>query len=275
MRPEERDELLASYALGALSGPEASAVEALVREDPGAAEQLAAYHEIVDLIALDVPLRRADPALRGRVLSAAKRMAHPRRRIPVLQVAFAAALVAALAVAVGWGATLQRKLDNLEGDTATLGAIVAADARRLDALDRESVGGGEQALRAELRTAIDTQQRIVAILTDPDVQEAVLEGTAAGHGASGRYLWSPELDAGVLIAQQLPPLPLGIVYEIWLVGGFDEVSGGTFLPSPSGDAQVLIQLDAPFDPLSIAISPAPLGGASGLQQPIVLAGFAP
>lgn len=275
MRPEEREELLAAYALGALSGPEASAVEALVRDDPSAAEQLAAYHEIVDLIALDVPLRRADPALRTRVLRAAKRMDRPRRRLPVLQLAVAAALVAALAVAVGWGATLQRKLDDLDSDTATLRAIVAADARRLDALDRENIGGGEQALRAELRNAIDTQQRIVAILTDPEVQEATLEGTTAGHGASGRYLWSPQLGAGLLIAQELPPLPLGTVYEIWLVDRFKEVSGGTFLPSPSGDAQVLIALDTPFDPLSVAVAPAPLGGAEGLQPPIVLTGFVP
>ena len=275
MRPEEREELLAAYALGALSGPEARAVEALVRDDPSAAEQLATYHEIVDLIALDVPLRRADPALRTRVLRAAKRTDRPRRRLPVMQLAVAAALVATLAVAVGWGATLQRKLDDLDGETATLRAIVAADARRLDALDRESIGGGEQALRAELRNAIDTQQRIVAILTDPEVQEAALGGTTAGHGASGRYLWSPRLGAGVLIAQQLPPLPLGIVYEIWLVDGFNEVSGGTFLPSPSGDAQVLIELGTTFDPHSVAIAPAPLGGAEALQPPIVLAGFVP
>ena len=275
MRPEEREELLAAYALGALSGPEASAVEALVRDDPSAAEQLAGYHEIVDLIALDVPLRRADPALRTRVLRAAKRSDRPRRRLPVLQMTLAAALVSALVVAVGWGTTLQRKLDELDSDTATLRAIVSADARRLDALDREDIGGGEQALRVELRNAIDTQQRIVSVLTDPEVEEAVLESTNASHGAAGRYLWSAQVGAGVVIAQQLPPLPLGTVYEIWLVAGFDEVSGGTFLPGPNGDAQVLIELERAFDPRSVAISPAPAGGAGVMLQPIVLAGYVP
>jgi hypothetical protein len=275
MRPEEREELLAAYALDALSGPEAIAVEALVRDDPSAAEQLAGYHEIVDLIALDVPLRHADPALRTRVLRAAKRTGRPRRRLPLQKIMVTAALIAALAVTVGWGATLQHKLDYLDSETGTLRAIVAADARRLDALDRENIGGGEQALRVELRNAVDTQQRIVAILTDPEVQEAVLDGTTAGHGARGLYLWSRELGAGVMIAQQLPPLPLGIIYEIWLINRFGEVSGGTFLPSPSGDAQVLIELDSAFDPLSVAVAPAPPGGTDGLQQPIVLAGFVP
>lgn len=276
MRPEERDELLAAYALGALSGPEAAAVESLVREDPTAAEQLASYHEIVDLIALDVPLRRADPALRDRVLRATRRMeTSRRRRIPVLQIAAAAAMLATLAVAVGWGVSLQRKIDDLDRNTDTLQAVVSADARRLDALDAARVGGGEQALRAELQTAIDTQQRIVDILTDPEVREADLEGTQAGHGASGRYLWSGELGAGVLIARQLPPLPLGTVYEIWLVRGFDEVSGGTFLPSPDGDAQILIELEFDFEPLSVAVSPSPIGGAGVMHPPIVLAGFVP
>jgi hypothetical protein len=189
-----------------------------------------------------------------------------------MQLLATAAMIAALAVAVGWGVSLQRKIDDIERDTDTLQAVVSADARRLDALDRERVGGGDEALRAELQTAIDTQQRIVAILADPDVQEATLEGTSAGHGASGRYLWSAELGAGVVIAQQLPPLPLGTVYEIWLVDGFDEVSGGTFLPSPDGEAQVLIELETPFDPLSIAVSPSPVGGSGLMQPPIVLAG---
>ena len=73
MTPEEREELLASYALGTLNGPDAAEVEALVRSDASVAEQLVSYHDFVDLIALSVPLKRADPSLRRRVLQAARR----------------------------------------------------------------------------------------------------------------------------------------------------------------------------------------------------------
>lgn len=276
MRPEEREELLAAYALDALSGPEADEVEALIRTDADAAGQLAAYREIADLIGLEAPLRRTDPALRDRMLQAAQRMRPPSsRRFPVLRVAALAATLAVVAIAVSWGVRLQRAIDTLEQESALLATAVTADAQRLDAIETERVGGGDNAIRTELQMAMDAQQRIIAILADPEVQEASLESTTAGRGASGRYLWSPELGAGVVIARRLPPLPIGTVYELWLIEGFDEVSGGTFVPSPDGDAQLLIELDFEFSPFSVAITPAPVGGAATLQPPIVLSGTVP
>ncbi len=274
MRPDEREELLASYALGALSGPEADEVEALVRGDLDAARQLAAYREIADLIGLE-SLRPTDPALRRRMLRAARRIRPPlRRRFPLpLRAAAALAAIAVLAAAIGWGVRLQRAVGDLERGAADLGSVVAADARRIDALDIERVGGGDEALRQELQAALEAQQRMIAVLADPAVREASLTGASAARGASGRYLWSAELGAGVVIARRLPPLPLGAVYELWLIEGFREVSGGTFLPNADGDAQVLVELDLDFDPRSVAIIPAPAGGSAGrLRLPVVLAG---
>ena len=277
MRPEEREELLAAYALDALSGPEADEVEALVATDPEAAEQLAAYREIADLIGLEAPLRRTDPALRERMLQSAQRMRPAAtRRFPLLRVAAVAASLAVVAIAVSWGVRLQRTIDTLQEESATLATAVAADTQRLDVIETERVGsGGDKAVRNELQTALEAHQRIIAILADPNVQEASLESTTAGRGASGRYLWSAELGAGVVIAQQLPPLPIGTVYELWLIEGFDEVSGGTFVPTPDGDAQVLIELDFEFSPFSVAITPAPVGGSEAMPQPIVLSGWVP
>ncbi|MXW23437.1 MAG: DUF3040 domain-containing protein, partial [Chloroflexi bacterium] len=114
MRPQEREELLAAYALDALSGPEADEVEALVAGDPEAAEPLAAYREIADLIGLEAPLRRTDPALRERMLQSAQRMRPtPTRRFPALRVAAVAAALAVLAIGVSWGVGLQRSIDTL------------------------------------------------------------------------------------------------------------------------------------------------------------------
>ena len=276
MRPEEREELLAAYALDALRGPEADEVEALIRNDPDAAAQLAAYREIADLIGLEAPLRRTDPALRDRMLQAAERMRpNRRRRFPALRAAALAATFAVLAVAVSWAVGLQRSIETLEQESAALVAAVTDDTERLDAIETERVGGGDDAIRTELQSALETQRRIIAILADPDVQEASLASNTAGSGASGRYLWSAELGAGVVIPQRLPPLPIGTVYELWLIEGFHEVSGGTFVPSPDGDAQVLVELDFEFNPFSVAITPAPVGGSQSLQQPIVLAGSMP
>ncbi len=95
MSPEEREELLAAHALGALPGPEAAEVEALVRRDPGAAERLAAYREIADL----------DPAVAERMLRSARRMRQSgRRRFLVRRAAVITAslvVVAVLGVLIG------------------------------------------------------------------------------------------------------------------------------------------------------------------------------
>ena len=88
MRPDEREELLAAHALGALAGPEADEVEALVRRDPGAAEQLAVYREIADLLGVETPLRAVDPATLERMLRSARRIQQSkRRRFPALRAA--------------------------------------------------------------------------------------------------------------------------------------------------------------------------------------------
>ncbi|MDO9444883.1 MAG: hypothetical protein Q7K37_06155, partial [Dehalococcoidia bacterium] len=73
MTPEEREALLAGYALGTLSGPDARDAERLIRADDEAAAEYRAYSEIADLIALSVPLRRTEPRLRERVIEAARR----------------------------------------------------------------------------------------------------------------------------------------------------------------------------------------------------------
>ncbi len=273
MTPQEREELLAAYALGGLSGADASAVEDLARNDASAARQLAEYQEVADLIALDAPLRRADPLLRARVLRAARQEEHPgRRRFPILRTLAAAAVIAALVVSAGWALRLQGELDTLRQESAVLQAAVISDSRRIDVLDRQLVAGGDEALRAELNRVRDTQQRIVAILADPDVWTAELASAEGGHGASGRCVWSATLQSGVLIAQGLPPLPLGTLYEVWLDDGERLISVGLFLPSTEGEAQMLIELDSPFEPRSVTVATAPAGGADSLQPPIVLSG---
>ena len=273
MTSEERDGLLAAYALGSLSGPEANAVEELARSDPAAASQLAEYQEVADLIALDTPLQRADPALRARVLRAARQTERSSgRRVPIPQVLAIAALLAAVAVAVGWGVQLQGELDSLREESAALQVAVASDSRRIDVLDRELVSGTEQELRNALAQVKNTHQRSVAILADPDVSTAQLVSAQAGHGAGGRCVWSAAENAGVLIAQALPPLPLGTLYEVWLDDGVNVVSAGTFLPEAEGDAQLLIEVGVPFAPRFVIVAPTQPGEADGPQPPIVLSG---
>jgi len=123
--PEEREELLAAYALGTLPDQEAADVEALVRADPSAAADLAAYYEIVDLIALSAPLRRADPSLRRRVLEGARRESmRAARRAPWRTLVPWVAAAAASFFVVGLMFDMQHDITSLQRENATLTSVV-------------------------------------------------------------------------------------------------------------------------------------------------------
>ncbi|MYE47750.1 MAG: hypothetical protein F4X25_13595 [Chloroflexi bacterium] len=273
MTSEERNELLAAYALGGLSAADASAVEELARSDPAAARELAEYQEVADLIALDAPLQAADPMLRARVLRDARRTERAAgRRIPILRTLAVAAVVGAFALSLGWALRLQGEVNDLREEAVALQAAGTSHSGRIDVLERRDVGASDEAILAELSVVRETQKQFIVVLGDPDRTTAELVSAASGHGASGRCVWSASLNAGVVIARDLPPLPLGTLYEVWLDDGVRMVSAGTFLPAADGEADVLIELDEAFAPRFVTIATAPPGGAGSLQPPIVLSG---
>ncbi len=275
MTPEEREELLAAYALGTLSRPDAQAVEDLVQSDRGAADALRSYHEVVDLIALSVPLRRADPALRGRVMEAARRETrHPRRLPSRRELAGWGVAIAASVAALAWGVQLQRDLMHLEQKNAELTAVVEADAKQLARL---VVAAGAnftgEGLRRQLEDTMEVQQVALAVTTDPQARSSTLLPTPSGHEARGRYVWSDSATAGVVVAQDLPPLPFGNVYQAWLLQGTTAVSAGLFTPNEQGDAEVVLRPNTNIEPTSIMIAVAPQGGSAGVGRPVVLVGL--
>ena len=273
MKPEEREELLTAYALDTLSEPDAAAVSDLVRTDSAAAEELAAYHEIVDLIALSAPLRRADPALRSRVVQAARRERSSRgRRWTVRHVLPWTAAAAVAVLAMWWGSNLQQDIDALRRDNATLTAVVESDAKQLEALLTTGGDLSSQVLQLQFESATADLQLGLAVSTSPDVRSTFLQPTDAGHGAGGHFLWSPDMGAGWLTAYDLPPLPLGSVYQVWLASDDQVVAAGTFLPDQSGRVEVAVQPGGDLGPRRILIAVAPEGGLEAIGSPLVLDG---
>jgi anti-sigma-K factor RskA len=277
MTPEERDELLTAYALGTLPGSEAAAVEDLVRRDSTAARELARYHEIVELVALSAPLRRADPGLRARLLDTAR--ADRQGRSDGLgwarwQVASAvAAAVAALAI-FGWTMTVQRQLATQSRENAALAAIVEANAKQIQQLTRNGASAAaSEDLKTQLQTALADQEMVTAINADPQARISVLDATAAGHGAVARYVWSEEAAAGVLLARGLPDLPLDSVYQVWFDDGTRTFSVGTFTPDERSAVQKVVRLPSGAGaPQRVSVSVAPAGGSTSVGRLVVLSG---
>ena len=276
MTPEERQELLAGYALGSLSEPDARASERLVRSDANAATELASYHEIVDLIALSTPLRRADPTLRTRVLRAARGDARgegiwPRARRRMAASAGWAAAVAAVVAAAVWISDMQNDIDQLREESASLTVVLQATAKQVATLS--AVNAGSATSRA---SAVQLQQELVQTITeisnDPDANTTVLTSEAAGAAASGHYLYSESAGAGLLIVSGLPPLPLGTVYQVWLEDSLRAVSGGVFTADANGDATVLVETEAQLLPRSISVRVAQGGGDVTPEGLLILSG---
>jgi hypothetical protein len=272
MTPEEREALLAGYALGTLSDPDARDAEHLIRADESAEREYEAYLELAGMIALSVPMRHADPGLRDRLIAAARRTPSPWRSRPQWRrFVPAAGLAAALAIVTMWAVSLQSTIGDLRQEQVALASIVEASAKRLDVLDQTAVNVQQaESLGLRLETAIRDQQVVLAVQADPNAHIVTLGPTAAAHGGSGQYIWSPQHSAGILLVYGLPPLPLGATYKAWLEEADSElVLASSFLPGDHGDASVVLAFDSDREPVRIFVVASSAGGTDG---PVVLRG---
>ncbi|MPZ98163.1 MAG: hypothetical protein GEU80_02315 [Dehalococcoidia bacterium] len=272
MRADEREELLTAYALGTLSAPDAEDVEELLRTDPAASAELARYYEIVELIALSVPLRRADPSLRERVLAAVRRESTRRALTPVARARRwlpAAGIAAGVAIIAMWAVNLQQSLDDLRSDNQLLAAIVEADAKRLDALS--DAGLVAETRSHTLETQLNDTGVLATIMLDPDVVTSPLEGTSSSHGAGGTYAWSANADAGVLRVHDLPPLPAGAFYRVWLEDRFSRLVAATdFEADFAGAATVVLRGTSDEDPVRVYVVATSSTDTEVVEGPVIL-----
>ncbi len=135
------------------------------------------------------------------------------------------ATAALLAVAAGLSAyslQLRSRVTTLEGELRD--AIVRADASNTQLADVR-------------RTAADAQAS-VAVLTAPDMARVELAGQNAAPQASGRVFWSRSRGL-VFTAANLPPLPAGRTYQLWVVTAQAPVSAGIVKPDANGAINVV------------------------------------
>jgi len=201
-------ELTAGYALDALAPAERRAFEEHLEGCERCQEELGAFWQTTEALAVAASGPAPSDALRGRILAAAR--AEPQTVVPlearrsrlVPALGAAAAFAAVVALAVGLWAT------QLSGD-----------------LD-------------EARLALEQQRRAAAVLADPDARMVALE---AGQG---RLVVSPEGDA-VLVLDDLDPAPEGMTYEAWIIRDGDAAPAGLF---PGGDGRDVLGLDGTVEP---------------------------
>lgn len=248
---DELQPWLAAYALGEAE-PEPDALAHLAG-CLRCQHDLAEYRAVAGLLPYAAPQHEPAPALRARLIAAVEQAAPaphtniapapptPLRRPrwqPASRSAWAAYAFAALALALlGWNISLRSQIT---------------------------------AQSAELSFHRQTWQSMVALLNDDGLHWYNVTGEQA-HG----HVWlTDQSSVACLVAQQLPPLAIGQVYQVWLDQHGTPISGGTF-EAHDGSGWVLVQADEPiaqYQAVYVTIEPA--GGSPTPTGQRVLAGSA-
>lgn len=247
--PHDEQALAAPYVLGALEPAERAAFEAHAATCPICHDEVRSLQRVADALARTVPQRTPSPALRARVLGAiagSGRETFPDRRPRPIATSWWP-LAAALVLAVGLGAyawSLQRRLSVLE---ARLG-------------DAERRASAAQQATIEARRVADRVQIAMTVLAAPDLARIDLAGQSVAPRATARALWSRQRGM-VFTAANLPPVPAGRVYQVWVVTARAPVSAGLFTPDVSGGAATFFETSPDIAaPLAVAVTLEPAGG---------------
>jgi hypothetical protein len=113
---------------------------------------------------------------------------------------------------------------------------------------------------ADLQRTSGEAQSQLAVLAAPDVARVDLAGQPAAPSASARAFWSRSRGL-VFTASDLPPLPAGRVYQLWVVTAQAPVSAGLVRPDAGGRVTAVFQTPSDIPPpVAMAVTIEPEGG---------------
>jgi anti-sigma-K factor RskA len=245
--------LAPGFALGTLDSTEHRAFAAHLGECPVCSAEVAILSRTAAALAYAVPQVTPRPELRRRILRAVGALdtdviaPRPRRRTAVAMTWLPAAALLVLALALGaYVVSLRSEVGDLESrlDQATSRMLLA-----------------DRALDEARRVALQTRST-VDVLTAPDLARIDLAGQATAPSARARALWSRQRGM-VFTASDLPPLPAGRIYQVWVVTASARVSAGLIEPDASGRSTAVLATPSDIDPpVAVAVTLEPAGGVA-------------
>jgi anti-sigma-K factor RskA len=257
MTPDELQELCALYVLGALEPQATADLEARLRAgDPDVLREVRACHDVSTLLPYALPPLAPHPNVRAQLMARVQTTMTEaqvatstnisqdflaRFRRPLLWLP--AAAVAVLALVFGWF------VSDLRRQVTDLGVRIQ-----------------------QLRGVAADHERLLTLLASSSVQIVTLTGTEHAPASGARLLWDTQHAAWTMIAHNLPPLPAGKAYQLWLLTPGAPIPSGTF--HLDADRRGIIQTPLPTGRVDItgaAVSLEPEGGVSQPTGQIVLA----
>jgi len=265
---EEARENIDAYVIGALDVEERRALEAHLSGCPACSAAADAAREAAMAVALWAPLVAAGPALKARVMASAAVLTDLRHSRNMRWWATAAAAVAVVSASiVAWNAALHVQIDGLEDRNSDLAAAATAQAGQVSGLESQLVSA---------RAASASQDAMLNVMSQPDVQLAKMSGTAMAPDASGRYVWSPSERLGAFDGTDLPPLPDGHTYRFWFIYESEWENVGVVDVDGEGHGRLVVQraegASAPARgrPIGFAVTVEPAFGADQRSGAMVL-----
>lgn len=235
--PDNLDDLIALYALGALDADDRAQVERRLANDAQARALLDEFNATVATLHADVAEVEPTPRPKQRVLaridasSASERLARPKsvweKLLAALRAASPFVAVASLLIAIGlgaWGVSQQQQLAKTQQELAVLQA-----------------------------------------LQSPDVRVASLPPSEnAPQTAKISFIAVPGNTTGLLTVNGLPPLAANQTYEFWLLKDGNPVPAGLFNVDANGTGRLVVTANEPMSAYQQAgITVEPAGGSAG------------
>ncbi|MCS6844424.1 MAG: anti-sigma factor [Caldilineales bacterium] len=234
---DELRELLPAFGLGAADPDEATWVKSRLADCPEAAQELTAYAALAEVMLYSAPPVRPPAYLAERLRAALAQAQHrpepavdrPQRR----WLASRLPALAALALAV----------------LLLAGGLLAAQVAGLRSQQRE------------LAAQVERQSALLAAVGEGTYLRVTLPAGPAGEaaGAEATVICDPERSVGVVYARNMPPLPAGQAYQVWLIRGEERTSAGLFHVSEEGRGLLTFQAPLPmrqYDSVGITMEPA-------------------
>jgi anti-sigma-K factor RskA len=262
----EHLDLCAGWALGSLDAADAARLEAHVAAGCAVCDAaLREFAEATELLAATAPAAEPPPALRARVLEAARSATAaattpdgatpPRDRVVPIEGARARRGVPlgwiAAAVAAGLLVWTGTSLVRLRQGVATKDAHIAA-------LERE---------RIDLQERLAESGRWVGVVTAAEARVALLSPTAQGDAAlRGRAIVDPGSRRAIVTFTHMHA-PEGRAYELWTIRAGQPQSLGVIQSDAAGNAFLQLEVGDVATLQALAVSLEPAGGSPTKNAP--------
>ena len=290
MIDERHQELAALAALDLLDPADQAALDAAAAANPELARLVRELRETAAALAHAAPSAEPPPDLRERVLADASAERTARRSniltFPTLLPWAVAACMAAAAALMGRLYVAGRAEAAFLRDGQALASLELRAVRaQLEAeriVNQRELTDARHELADAGRRIADLGRQVASldqkIKSTDSMAEYKVTTLASMLGSSPRAIavavWCPSMQEGILAISNLPPVPSGKDYQLWVVppGSPAPVSGGIFtVDSSKGTTRVIFRTAQPIDSIAkFAVSMERKGGSERAEGPMVL-----